>query len=288
MFDFNTAVLASLYDSFSGDTPSLSEISPSCTTGNCTWDPYPSLAVCYKITDMSSEITKNACDLAAFDKAFLAEVGLKNPGYPCFNYTLPLEARDSALDTSHEASNFFGNSSLSNYQPSLDGLEVLALNSVLGTSNSSFAGASLIYQPNFRDSINSTIPSPIAYQIDFELCIQTYNTTVINGIPYTSVIFSQPFNSDMVETPIMPDGGFNINGSNTTMQAFSGFEFGLDQNAFSALTDMMVDVFLNGQCFLPLDPVDAIINTYVCAGDPFAEAFLIGTNSSDPFSVMDS
>lgn len=53
-------ICATVYDGFSNSTPTKSQqVSFSCTTGNCTWPLFGSLAVCSSCNDVSSHVTRS-------------------------------------------------------------------------------------------------------------------------------------------------------------------------------------------------------------------------------------
>lgn len=168
---------------------SLSDVTPICSTGNCTWPHYSSLAICASVEDVSPLITKNDCNITAFNEVFeIAE--LTNPGYPCFNYTLPYIVRVPTID-GH--ANQLSNATLSNAIPSiqygtLGMMEILSIGSAY-TNISSLTTAYLIYQPNLLP--NASLSSPIAYKLNIDFCVQTYESKMSNGVVNTSTISNQ-------------------------------------------------------------------------------------------------
>lgn len=172
-----------------------------CSTGNCTWPEYHSLGVCANVVDMSSMLLRNPCDQNALD-GFFQDAGIENPGFPCFNYTLPFTTLNT-IEASN-ISNIRGNATLSNVMPLLGtpdftSMQILTAATGLGSSNFSVTDAYLIYQ-NISQSINSSLIKPVAYGISVGLCVHTYRTSVSNGITSTSKISSQPFDSEMTES----------------------------------------------------------------------------------------
>lgn len=191
----------------SGTTQSLSDVAASCNTGNCTWDIYSSIGVCASTTDVSSLLIHNACNEPIFNAQFDAVPGLKNPGYPCYNYSLPALAYVSVT------SNVNPQSGLSAQELILENATLSVIHNttfreyvditILEVSNnyygSSLLGFNILYQPGVADSINSTLPPPIALQSSLDLCIQTYNTSVIDSKTSTQLISCEILNSTVIE-----------------------------------------------------------------------------------------
>lgn len=57
--DLKGAVYSGIYESTNISTPAASSIQPICTTGNCTWPSYNSLAVCSRCQNISSLLTND-------------------------------------------------------------------------------------------------------------------------------------------------------------------------------------------------------------------------------------
>lgn len=261
---------------------------------SCTWNTYPSLGVCTTVTDISSMIFKNVCNQSTLDK-FFQEVGFENPGYPCFNYTLPFVSTSDFLLVEGEVSSAT-NITLSNVVPLQgEGMQFLTLTPILDTVKSrlgtSFVGAYLMYQPGVKESINSSLANPIAYGLNFELCVQTYNTTVLNGVTTTVLTSTQPFYLNVTEELVLGDGkgsGFDVKGSNLTTVSVGGMNFSVSLAVFEAITGTSVG-FVSDRCFSRPSEAVNVLGTYFCASiDSIAQSFLNSPNSLDPLSLMEN
>lgn len=55
------------------------DVSPQCSSGNCTWDTFPSIGICSRCTDVST-VTPINCDLPSTEKAFSKTCSFSLPG----------------------------------------------------------------------------------------------------------------------------------------------------------------------------------------------------------------
>lgn len=286
---FQSGMEAAFYDGLATNgSTSLHTIATSCSTGNCTWPEYPSLGVCATVVDLSTSIITNPCNLTTLGEVF-EEAGLENPGYPCYNYTLPFQSTNIQYTASFSAQPiFFGNATLSNLQLVNDpeGMQYVTITSSPGSSNFSFLDAYLMYQPGLQESINSTLASPVAYGISFGLCVQTYNTTVSGGNASTSIISSQLFDSNMTETVSSPLV-YALEGPSSALVSISGVDFGFTEDAVVSLTLMLASSF-EDDCFWYLNKTQDIQSDFepfcTSSGD-WGSIFLTALETSDPFSV---
>lgn len=282
---------AALYSGLYNNNLNLSNLIPSCSTGNCTWDIYPSLAVCASVIDLSSEISNNDCNLAVLNGFFKA-AALNNPGYPCINYTLPFHSNNEVIKDHGEILSV-GNPALSNAAPlnplSLGaGMQILTLTSGPGTSKSSIITSYIVYQPHLKSSINSTLVRPVAYGLTLDLCVQKYNTTVSNGVTSTSVVWSQPLGNATLDTEL-PDLVFEGFGNSTSL-AIDGFNFAITGQGIADLAASIGGFFMDN-CYQLLSKSRGDVSgmnqdgQYCTFG--VAQDFLNSVQSSNPLSALD-
>lgn len=210
-----------------GTRESLSSVSPSCNTGNCTWDIYPSLGLCVNTVDVSHMLMNNTCNTTALNKKF-ESLGNLNPGYPCFNYSLPFHANN--LVSSGSATTTQGGTLIPTFSNAKTVLENAMLCDVaedllatktdlsfltLSTgfySDFSLTDINLLYQPGIENSIKSALPPPVALQSSLQLCVQSYNTTVTDGKTSTRVVSHELLNvTSLLESQDI--ARFSVNGT---------------------------------------------------------------------------
>lgn len=275
-------VLSALYSGLSNSNSSLSDVSSSCSTGDCTWPIYPSLGICASVIDVSADIENNRCNVTAFEEVFKA-AGLENPGYPCFNHSLPYTVPEVTITTSGDSLDREGNASLSDAVPlnpigNTPSLQILSLGPTAG-NDSSLVTAYVIYQPEFENSLNSSVGEPIAYSLSLDLCVQMLNTTVANGITYTSIVSSQIITKD----------GLDIE-PNSTALSVDGFDFGIMTFVGLSVLSNTIQGFFTENCYMFLNET-AAAEQFVLNGDSICidaiGPYLLGAlQSSDPLSSV--
>lgn len=203
--DLSPPLLAALSNGIdtAGVSQNLSTVLPVCNTGNCTWGAYSSLGICTSTIDISSMLLNNSqsCNTAALNENF-ANIGGSNPGYPCFNYSLP-ELAYSRVSQSGSTVKVFGNATIGDGQmmPLIFGnvsLPMLTISTGVYYDDS-LVDINILYQPGLQ--INSTLPPPIALRSSLQFCIQTYNTTVSSSISTTELVSSQILNTTLLNNP---------------------------------------------------------------------------------------
>lgn len=277
-----------VYNSLANNGSVALDTKSSCSTGDCTWSQYASIGVCATVLDISSMIVKNACDHKALNQVF-RDAGIKNPGYPCFNYTLPFDTLNS-LETLAADTEFYGNATLSNVVPLLGenteypyGMQMLTVSSIMASSNFSFFQGYLMYQPDVQKSINGALSSPLAYSMSLDLCLQTYNISVSDGNISTSIISNQLFETGLVESsPTL--GVLNVTG-NATLISSNGMSFGVSGAPLTYMTTSIV-TSLQDNCFQFINPPYAAIIPFCLNAGLFGTSFIRDINSSDPFSIL--
>lgn len=202
----------------------LSAVAPNCTTGNCTWDIYDSLAICANpVANLTHllNITDSACEKSALDR------------FQFCNYTLP------------NGPYLYGE----DYDMNITSIQfdILGFNTVLAPA----------YPGSFNQSLSSIAFSDIPVVADFfiiyyswstrkmeavecslSFCGQTYNTSVKRGQTNTTAIKRW----GQLNTTITVEGGFLINqtwplvGDNTTFQVAAPYSSSLQGELSGFLT----------------------------------------------------
>lgn len=185
----------------------------------------------------------------------------------------------------------FGNATLTNVAPLLPGgaglsMPVLSVGPVASGSSPSLINSFLIYQPDLLKSKHSPITSPIAYTLDFYLCIQTYNTTVTDGTTYTYVTSSQPFNAEVRNET---SGQFSLTGAKHATTSVDDIDFSISQSAFGQLNSILQSS-VTDNCYEELNK-SAGAGMGLNAQGQWCEfttgaTLLNGLNSPDPLSAV--
>lgn len=261
---------------------SLSDVPASCSTGNCSWVEYSSLGVCTSVLDLSSTIIYNACNLTAFDEIFKLN-GLTNSGFPCFNYTLP----KLALQTDSNA-DFSGitNASLTNAFPDISifppPMKILSLEPSYDSSSSNSVGTIyLMYQPGFL--ANSTLPSPVAFELNLNLCLHKYNTTVINGVTNTTILSSQNLETHVTKIFSERDATTDYMVNNSYI-SIGGMTFGTSDLSIMALSQTIAALL--SSCYFVVDQANEEDYAVYCdftLGFSFIQNLL---NTTNPLSAI--
>lgn len=261
----------------------LSAVAPFCSTGNCTWPEYSSLGICSNVEDISSTIINNDCNITDFEEIFQV-AGITNPGYPCFNYSLPELIFADSLESTKNITLSNGDATWG-LVDQLGLMQILTLASTLRDTSSLYT-ASLMYQPDLLTSINSSLSSPVAYSIALDLCIQTYQSTTSNGITNTTISSSQllPLNSKK----ILGNNGLSINltGDVVDMMSVGNDTFGITQGGIADLT-LSIEGFFSDSCFeiIPDGQIDSLYTQsgasdycLFTSGEPFLNLLSNSTN----------
>lgn len=277
----STKLFGSILDGLTLTNTTYSDVTPSCSTGNCTWKAYSSLAVCPRVIDVSSSLTNAICNTTAFDEIF-DSAGLENPGFPCFNYTLPQLTYSATIspgvNVSLSDANLDGERSLG-----LGLMQVMGLYYRITLNSSALFTAYVVYQPDLVSSINSSLPAPVAYELGLDFCVQTYNTTVTKGVVNTETISTRNLETDYGEIY------YGNNNSDTFLVASDYFNvsvggdvFGVSAIAIEGLYSVLQGTIF-GECFLSppaYDTPSLICDTFI--NYPFLNASL----STDPLSNL--
>ena len=173
------AVQAGLYNGNS----TIGLISPVCSTGNCTWAPYQSLAVYYSSADISSHLK-----ITKYRTPYSRKFG---PDVKAIRYSL---TKDHYLEDDvvvYRLNLTSAASLVKNDDPyDVDLAHTLNFNQSIafnGTQNP-IADGFMIYYDNSASLSNTTVYSAVEFKIEW--CIQTFNTTVTNGTSSTTKLES--------------------------------------------------------------------------------------------------
>lgn len=185
------AVYSSVMRSISRDTTTvtLSDVSPLCQTGNCTWAPYTSLGVCASVADVTSHLTTTYDSSAAQWTSSL----------PGGQY---IEVKsDTGSDSNHE---IVMNMTSTNFTPltSINGTDTITLASdplsfprsiaFVGLQNP-LAHAAIIYSVSGLQNISVESKTGLrAFEVMLQWCVQTYDTAVTSGATLTNLT-GQPY-----------------------------------------------------------------------------------------------
>lgn len=236
-------------------------------------------------------ISSHPCNLTSFEEIF-ESAGVVNPGYSCFNYTLPVTEISISESPVPSITNVATLTS-ANVDKHFAGLGYIQIMS-LGTAYrniSSLITAYLIFQPGFATSINSSFPIPIAYELNLDLCLHTYSTTVSKGVVNTTMLSSQTIKTSEEETYSMSNATTFYKG-NSSYVSVGGDIFGIS-NTSIALLQQQLQTSLVASCHWQIPQVlylhhfpasfSGEVNCDFVYGFPFINAL---ENSTDPFSAI--
>ena len=157
---------ASIYNGLYNPMIALSDVSASCNSGNCSWPQYNSLAICALTSDVTSSL-RSSCS---------------NSTPSVCNYSLP---NGPSLASKNE------HMSLLTTDDASPSVAFAQINSVTDF---------------FTFLISNKTGQPILLESVLQLCVQTYNTTVINGRTETKELGSSSnLNSTLDYTLYAPD-----------------------------------------------------------------------------------
>jgi hypothetical protein len=189
-------VTKALYDGLlSPVNAELPPVKPSCSTGNCTWDVYQSLAVCGSTADVTDQLSDiwAIVPAAANTPAPLLTIGdfptevnvtgffLPN-GAGILNSTLNLTSNEPALLPASTPSN-----NGQQYPTHIDSLAFPNVAQPLGN----FFVIFTVPAPAGGSDIPDGLPlAQVAFECILQLCVQSYNTTTVDGVSSTKVTSS--------------------------------------------------------------------------------------------------
>ena len=137
---------ATIYNGLYSPNVTLSDVSVSCQSGNCTWPVYSSLAICASTADVSASL-KSSCSTLDPKQC---------------NYSLPsggsLAGKDDIMSISTTDNTAFTSLAFAKTNPVIDFYTFL---------------------------ISNKTSQPLLLESALHLCVQSYNTSVINGKTHT-------------------------------------------------------------------------------------------------------
>ena len=150
---------------------SPSNVSGNCPTGNCTWEIYQSMGVCSNIADVSSTITSHCRDSTT----------QLDPG-GC-NYSVPtIDRYPTVLETN-----------LTNADTLWIGAMNVPFDLVFFPGLNTLVQFYIIYAPDVGtwatyDPTTDHTSDLVALEVNLDLCLHTYNTTMTFGVTTTKLV----------------------------------------------------------------------------------------------------
>ena len=217
---------ASIYNGLYSPNVTLSDVPASCNSGNCTWPAYSSLAICSSTTDVSSSLRSSCSPL--------------DPKQ-C-NYSLPsggsLAGKNDFMSISTTDNLAFTSLAFGNTQPLID---------------------------FFTFVISNKTSEPLLLESVLNVCVQSYNTSVINGKTITNKLQTwTDLNTTQDYVVIVPNdtAKYVMNYySFNTMNAFL-------KNIFRGRYEKDVDTPIYGS-----DVIEVLVDTLLV--EPYDEAAMI-------------
>ena len=192
------------------------DLQPSCSTGNCTWPPYQSLAICARTANVTSSLKNRTTtvfggesdkDEYHIKQWYLTQQdSLQDDGDNLCN--ISTIARRSQILSTNKSHDGFGDNQRPGLPFSLDFGDSIAFQN----STRPIADSVIIYSTSNTPTIGISPRTFAAIEFVLDWCIQTFTTTFVNGVPSTyrngSVqAFSKPDpgNSSAFLTATSPD-----------------------------------------------------------------------------------
>lgn len=151
---------AAVYNGLFSATDPTASLPVDCPTGNCTWPLYSTLAVCSSCVPMTEYMTTSCSDASRTDEA---NCNWKLPG------GMTLNSSSSVFRMTRKMPTVSGSMPYSNIMKLI----------FMGTEAQSRTSAGRSAQSN-----------PWAVQCTFEYCVQTLNTSILNGVLQENVILT--------------------------------------------------------------------------------------------------
>jgi hypothetical protein len=246
--------VAAIYDGLNGGV-NLSDVAPQCSTGNCTWDLYDSVAICASpvanLTHLLNRITlNNDSDCSIWDTG---------SDHLC-NYTLPngayLTGLDMFINITSIGFNSFSPTSIAS--PSYPGNQTLA--SIAFPAIPVILDYFMIY---YSPSINNVA----AIEGSLSFCGQTYNTSVNRGETNTTEIqrWGQLNTTHAYGYPIT----WPLVGDNATLWVAEGYSDSI-QSTLAGIFDGYYYVGDNGNVIYSSVTVEALQSSLADSNDDIA------------------
>jgi hypothetical protein len=246
--------VAAIYDGLNGGL-NLSDVAPRCSTGNCTWDLYDSIAICASpvanLTHLLNRIAlNNDSDCSIWDTG---------SDHLC-NYTLPngayLTGLDMFINITSIGFNSFSSTSIPS--PAYPGNQTLA--SIAFSDIPVILDFFMIY---YSPSINNVA----AIEGSLSFCGQTYNTSVNHGQTNTTEIqrWGQLNTTQAYGYPIM----WPLVGDNTTLWVAKGYSDSI-QSTLAGIFDGYYYIGDNGNEIYSSVTVEALQSNLVDSNNDIA------------------
>jgi hypothetical protein len=187
---------------------SLSDIAPLCSGGNCTFDPYWSLAVCTRVANVTDKLTKSESN----DRGNIIDVYrlteshyLETHGSQYTRLMNMTSATGPVVDTK-------------NPDPTVSSLRSIKFSESVAFRDANKPIADIFIIVSGHDDVNAS-----AYEFVLEWCVQNFTTTVVNGLATTqrhnafrnseggdlSFLTLKPFGSDENSETYEVEGNFH-------------------------------------------------------------------------------
>lgn len=125
--------------------------------------------------------------------------------------------------------------------PTVETLVVLT-DSNAKISKSTFLTGILLYEPRFNTSSEVSLPNPEAYMLTLDLCLQTFNTSVRDGVATTIMASSQSLGMTAFQSRSLDADGNSFLDSQGTA-SFDDKNFGFSQVGIGILRQDVAKMF---------------------------------------------
>lgn len=182
-------MVASVYDGFNNrSTSTAQKIAFTCSTGNCTWEPYASLAVCGSCRDVTSHITssiQNKTESTSFGNRFWGTTKIFSL---LLNNISNWEEVDGFEMTDKRDVPVDSTSTIMSARGTINGSALVSF----ANSTTFLFGFSILYADNryVNGSTGWNASHPTATECGLELCTSIYSSQVTKGILNETVLHS--------------------------------------------------------------------------------------------------
>lgn len=180
------------------------DLQPSCSTGNCTWPPYQSLAICARTANVTSSLKNKTITVSggesdkekiSSNEWYLTQQDfLQDDSNNLCN--ISTITRRSQIVGTNKSDDGFGDNQTPGLPFSLDFGDSIAFQN----STRPIADSVIIYSTSTTPTIGISPRTFAAIEFVLEWCIQTFTTTFVNGVPST-------YRNDSVQAFSKPDPG---------------------------------------------------------------------------------
>ena len=249
---------------FNGDSI-IDNIRPDCSSGDCTWDPYLSFAVCSSSADVSSHLKMTTLTSGDVRFSVTPNNWLQNPSL-----------KDLLDSTSSAPAVVNISSAVSGIVPQLPGgtnRYIFQDSIAFPNSPSPLTDVFMIYTN--QPSGTSSNGSYSAVEFILEWCVQRFNTSVVNGTATTQRLesfsnFSAPTGED-----------YNV------INEINGTVYAIDSYSHNSIQNYLYQVFHNGTIYRYAEAIPASLFVTSDAVQAIYEPFNSNSITSDPADTAD-